>query len=117
MFRENLKYRIEGGSVLSFDLHNGFTCVVISKCIFEEGKYELTLYLRANDVEMLDLIQNDEKAIEADHKTIKLKITDYVSELLNNGYFDKYIDRYKYMLKCFDKGNELFEKERLNADV
>ena len=28
-------------------------------------------------------------------------------------YFDKYIDRYEYELACFERGNELFEKEAL----
>ena len=38
-----------------------------------------------------------------------------VSELLHRGFWDKEIEKYMYMMKCFDKGNELFEEERLGA--
>ena len=29
-----------------------------------------------------------------------------------SGYFEKYIERYEYTYKCFNRGNELFELER-----
>ena len=31
-----------------------------------------------------------------------------------SGYFDYFVERYEYELKCFERGNELFEMERLN---
>ena len=36
-----------------------------------------------------------------------------VSTFLEEGFFDKYIERYEYETKCFDIGNEQMEKERL----
>lgn len=33
-----------------------------------------------------------------------------------NGYFDKYIQKYEYTYKCFDKGNDFFEEEALITD-
>lgn len=29
-------------------------------------------------------------------------------------YFDHFVERYEYELACFERGNELFEQERLN---
>lgn len=28
-------------------------------------------------------------------------------------YFDRFVERYEYELACFERGNELFEQERL----
>ena len=47
------------------------------------------------------------------YKTINKAILKHVANLLSDGFFDYYIDRYDYELKCFDIGNELFELERL----
>lgn len=29
-----------------------------------------------------------------------------------NGFFEEYIQRYEYEQRCFERGNELFERER-----
>mgnify|MGYP007130715032 CR=1 FL=1 len=36
-----------------------------------------------------------------------------VATFLEDGFFDYYIQRYEYELKCFDIGCEVLEKERL----
>ena len=38
------------------------------------------------------------------------RIVEYASM---SGYFDEYIEKYEYTYKCFDKGNDFFEKESL----
>ena len=37
----------------------------------------------------------------------------YVETNFKKGTLDKYIDRYEYMLKCFDVGNDYFENKEL----
>ena len=48
-----------------------------------------------------------------DYKIINRAILKHVAILLSDGFFDCYIKRYEYELKCFDIGNEIAEKERL----
>ena len=59
----------------------------------------------------MELIETKENvAINADMKTIKTKVTKMITELLTKGFFKHYIDRYQYMMECFNKGNDFFEE-------
>ena len=48
---------------------------------------------------------------EDTYKTICPSILKQVSTLLFKGRLQYYIDRYEYMLQCFDKGNEILSNE------
>ena len=48
-----------------------------------------------------------------DEKRLNAAILKKIATLLNEGFFDYYISRYEYELKCFDLGNDVLEKERL----
>lgn len=109
---KNLTYKILGGSVLDFDLHNDYRIIAIINWNFNKQNYEVTLYIKENTVDMLDLIQETENTeIKSEKSSIKLNVAKYVSDLFEKGFFDHYIKRYEYMLKCFDKGDDL-----LNGD-
>ena len=72
-------------------------------------------YLKENTVDKWDLIEEAETIeINTNHKFINSAILKQIDLYLSEGFFDKYIDRYEYELKCFDRGNDLFESESMS---
>ena len=65
--------------------------------------------------EAIETLNNEHITFPGDRKTIKTEILRYVSSLLSQNYFEKCIDSYEYEIKCFDRGDELFEEERTNG--
>lgn len=105
-----LRYKILGNSVISVNLNNGYSVVAISIWDRGENNYKSTLYLKGDTYDTLELIESKEGiTVNADMKTLKLELTNIITNLLTDGFFKKYIERYEYMMKCFDKGNEFFE--------
>ena len=47
--------------------------------------------------------------------TIMAVILKQISMFLEEGFFDYYIQRYEYEMKCFDIGNDFTDSEWLNA--
>ena len=92
------------------------------------SKYSLSMWLNRNDIEdrmMLSSKKVDTQYISGTRETIVeniCRIVHHAATVENeNGvrYFDHYVERYEYELACFERGNELFEQERLvklNAD-
>lgn len=119
MVREVIKmnkftYTKIGNDTIAIDLQNGYTVIAMGLFKHETKKYEVTFYIKDNTVNIIDLIETQEKVeFDANYKTINSTILKYVTTLLSDDFFDYYIKRYDYMMKCFDRGNELFEKERL----
>lgn len=104
--------------ILTIDLHNDYTVIVIKSWNPDEHKYTVQLMLKENSVDKWDLIENAESIeFNVDYKIINKAILKHVATLLSDGFFDYYIDRYEYELKCFDRGNSIIEKERLTADA
>ena len=85
--------------------------VSISGWNIEEQKYKTDLFLKYKDVDSWKLIEDNTLEFDASYKTICSAVLKKVSELYAENFFDYYIDRYEYELKCADKGNELFESE------
>ena len=112
---ERLTYENYRGckDILTIDLHNGYTVIAIKSWNPDEHKYTVQLMLKENTVNKLDLIEKAESLeFNVDYKIINKAILKHVATLLSDGFFDYYIDRYEYELKCFNRGNELFENER-----
>ena len=100
--------------ILTIDLHNDYTVIAIKSWNPDEHKYTAQLMLKENTVDKWDLIEKAESLeFNVDYKIINKAILKHVATLLSDGFFDYYIDRYKYELKCFDIGNEIAEEERL----
>lgn len=115
---QRLKYTRVNNSdnVISIDLYNGYHVVAISGWSKEDRNYITSLYLKEKTVDNLELIEEAEKLkFNANHKTINSAILKQVATYLENGFLDRYIQRYEYELKCFAKGNDFFESE--NAGV
>lgn len=108
-----LRYETEANVIVSIDLQNGYSVIAVARWDNEKKKYYTTLRLRENTVEKWDLIEEAANVeVGSDIKTIKRDMAQYVTNLLTDGFFKKYIDRYEYELKCFDRGFEIIEKER-----
>ena len=102
--------------IITIDLHNHYTVIAIKSWNSDEHKYTVQLMLKDNTVDKWDLIEkSDEIEFHVGYKIINKAILKHVATLLSDGFFDYYIDRYEYELKCFNRGNELFENERLSG--
>lgn len=114
---KRLKYEKYNNSdyIITIDLHNGFSVVALSTYDSEFDIYISTLFLKDNTVDTWKLIEGAEKLeFNATSKTINSAILKFVASELENGFFDYYIDRYNYEMKCFDLGDEILESERLS---
>lgn len=99
--------------VVKIDLHNGYTVIAISGWNPVKKCYTTTLSLKHNSVDTTTLIEKAESLeFYTNAKTINSAILKKVSTYLNEGFFDHYIERYKYEMHCFDLGNEIIESER-----
>ena len=115
---QRLKYEKFNNSndVITIDLHNGYTVIAITGFNTENRIYTTTLFLKDNTIDTWKLVENAENLeFHANQNTINSTILKKVSEFLKEGFFDYYIQRYEYEMKCFDIGNDLEESERLNA--
>lgn len=116
---KKLRYKKFNNSdnVIIIDLHNGYTVIAISAYNSQTSTYTTTLFLKENTIEDWKLIEKAEKLeFTANCRTINSAILKQVSTFLNEGFFNYYIERYEYEMNCFEKGNEIFELERLRAD-
>ena len=103
--------------VIMIDLHNGYTVIAITGFNTENRVYTTTLFLKENTIDTWKLIENAENLeFHANHNAINSAILKQVSTFLQEGFFDYYIQRYEYEMKCFDKGNSIYEKERLGDE-
>lgn len=111
-----LKYENMGNGAIFIPLKNGYDVIAFFKWNKAQVKYNVSLYLRGDTYDTLELIEEKEKVeINADIKTIKVKIAKMITSLLEDGFFTHYIQRYEYMMKCFEKGNEFFEQRGENV--
>ena len=107
-----LRYENISNNTISIDMKNGYSVIPMTLWDSFNKNYQVTFYLKGDTYDTLELIETKEKFIvESNIKEIKLDVTKIVSELLLEGFFKKYTDRYEYMMKCFDRGNELYESE------
>ena len=107
------KYK-NSDSVLIIDLHNGYSVITITGWNKECKTYNAVMYLKDNTIDTWMLIDETENfTINANYRTINRAVLFYVSELFNDGFFDKYINRYEYELNCISKGDEILKQEGL----
>ena len=116
---QRLKYEKINNSneVITIDLHNGYSVIAITGFDAENKVYITTLFLKDNTIDTWKLIEKADKLVfHANNNTINSAILKQVSTFLDEGFFDYYIQRYKYEMNCFDVGNNLAEKERLGDE-
>lgn len=114
MMTKKLKYeRINNAdNIIAINLNNGYSVIALTGNI-SENNYITTLFLRENTIDNWMLIDDAEK-LQFDIKpktNINSAILKKVSTLLSENFFDYYINRYEYELKCYEKGSELLTFE------
>ena len=113
---QRLKYEKFNNSneVITINLHNGYSIIAVTGFNAENRVYTTTLFLKENTIDTWKLIENAENLeFHANHNTINSAILKQVSTFLQEGFFNYYIQRYEDEMKCFDKGNSIYEKERI----
>ena len=113
---QRLKYEKFNNSneVITIDLHNGYTVIAVTGFDVETKTYITTLFLKENTIDTWKLIENAENLeFHANHNAINSAILKQLSTFLQERFFDYYIQIYEYEMKCFDKGNSIYEKERI----
>lgn len=114
-FEKRLKYNkyMNMDNVITIDLCNGYTVVAIIRNDSIDN-YTVRLMLKNNSIDTWVLIENAENiSFNATRNSIYSAILKTVSTYLNEGFFEYYIDRYNYEIKCFEIGNDLVEKNEL----
>ena len=82
----------------------------------QAGKYMLSIWLKRSDLDdrmHLSSKKTDSQYISGTKETIVENICRIVHQACISGYFQYFIERYEYELACFERGNELFEQERI----
>lgn len=98
--------------------YEGYSVKCIYKYHKKKEKYLLSMWLKRDDINedfKIDSQEIDTQYISGTQETIEENICRIVEQASLSGYFDHYIERYEYTNKCFERGNELFELERLNT--
>lgn len=109
-----LKYENKGNTI-EINLpkecgHNGYAVECTYYYDKQKNQYQLRIGLKRNDIG--DIQEIDTQYISNLHGDTRRNITKMIEDASLSGYFEKYIERYEYTYKCFDRGNELFELER-----
>ncbi len=97
--------------------HEGYSVECTYQYDKEKEKYLLSMWIKRSDINdkfKIDSQEIDTQYISGTKETIRQNICRIVEQASLSEYFDHYIKRYEYIYKCFDKGNELLEKEMMN---
>lgn len=97
-------------NVIIIDLHNNYSVVAI--WAQNEQEFKVTLHLKENTMDRWDLIVDDWK-FTSYNSGINSAILKQVSENLSNGFFNEFIERDTYYIKCSEIGCNVLDKERL----
>lgn len=118
------------GNMLVIDLSQFGYKNFIAECVYHfdkhAGKYALSIWLNRTDLE--DRMQISSKTVDTQYITgTKETIVENICRIVHQAatatddnkkrYFDRFVERYNYELACFERGNELFEQERLNRTI
>lgn len=114
------------GNTLTIELSNFGYENYFAECSYHfdkrEEKYSLSMWLNRGDVEDRMKISSkkvDTQYISGDRETIVENICRVVHQAATVAdkdgirFFDRFVEIYEYELACFERGNELFEQERL----
>lgn len=125
MLKEMMRPKYNGNA-LEINLSRWGYQNYIAECAYHfdkrEGKYSLSMWLRRNNLEdrmRLSSKKVDTQYISGTKETIVENICRIIYQAATvayedgTKYFDKYVEWYEYELACFERGNELYEKEKL----
>ena len=95
--------------IITIDLHNDYTVIAIKS--WNPENFRVEFHLKEKTTDMWQLIQDATTVFHADNRTINSAILKHVSTRFADGFYDYFIERYEYDLKCFDIGNNAFSED------
>ena len=96
--------------------YDGYSAECTYRYVKSKEKYELSMWLRHNGIRDKFRIESQEvdtQLTPGTRDTIVDNICRIVEQMCTANLFKEYIGRFEYTYKCFDKGNELFEEDRI----
>lgn len=81
------------------------------------NKYAVNLWLRRSDIsDRLPIGSQgiNTQYITSDKENIQNDIGNMIEQAANSTFFDEYIERFEYYVKCFNYGNTIFEEKCVN---
>ena len=97
--------------IITIDLHNDYTVIAIKSWNPDDNTYTVEFHLKEKTTSMWQLINDATTTFNADHKSINSAILKHVATLFTDGFYDYFIERYEYDLKCFDIGDNTLSEE------
>lgn len=112
---EMLRYTNFCTTAISVDLRNSYHIISVATWNKEEQCYFVSLYIKEKNIDLFELIEKHENVRfdEKDPKSIRSAMAENITKLYSEGFFDYYINRYDFEMKCFDKGIEFWEAENV----
>lgn len=111
-----LRYKNRGYMIeVRIPKHKKFYALCMYHYDKESGKYALSMWLKHDDFDemfKIDAQHIDTQLISGTKETIRENICKIVEQAARTDYFNKYIDRFKYTVRCFDIGNTYYENQR-----
>lgn len=110
------------GVTISFELpnkYNGYFADCTYKFNRHTNKYQIAMWLRRSDIDDKLPIKAQEistQEIASDKDSIQNDIERIVEQAAATKFFDEYVNRYEYYLKCFNLGNNQCETLRDTAN-
>ena len=95
--------------IIAIDLHNNYTVIAIK--LWNPENFSVEFHLKEKTTDMWQLIQDDTTVFHADNRTINSAILKHVATRFADGFYDYFIERYEYDLKCFDVGNNALSED------
>ena len=95
--------------IITIDLHNDYTVIAIKS--WNPENFSVEFHLKEKTTDMWQLIQDATTVFHADNSTINSAILKHVATRFANGFYDYFIERYEYDLKCFDIGNNALSED------
>jgi hypothetical protein len=109
------------GTTISFVLpenqYKGYVVDCTYKFIKHMNKYAVNLWLRRSDIsDRLPIGSQgiNTQYIASDKENIQNDIGNMIEQAANSTFFDEYIERFEYYVKCFNYGNTIFEEKWVN---
>lgn len=95
--------------IITIDLHNNYTVIAIKS--WNPENFSVEFHLKEKTTDMWQLIQDATTVFNADNRTINSAILKHVTTRFADGFYDYFIERYEYDLKCFDIGNNILSED------
>lgn len=94
--------------------HTGYSAKCTYRYLKSKEKYRLSMWLHRDDIDddfKIDSQEIDTQYIRGTRQTIIENIYRIVLDGSLGGFFEPYIKRFEYTYDCFEKGDEMYEKE------